>query len=156
MIIVSVSLLQFAVRSTDRYIFCHDYGASVILLQLTVVSCKRMTHLKLYPTAYDKVTRSARGSNFLYSICNPRSFIICFSIFYAIYTIIYWQIRHGGVMEQTLLQVQLQIQLTLLLFSCDALFVMAASSLPYTFVLVIHCLAWLPFLLTANLNIAFE
>lgn len=70
-----------------------------------------------------------------------------------VYPTAYEKIKHGAVVEWTLVQVQLQILFTPLLFSCDALVVMA-SSLPSTLLLVIHCLAWLPFLLTANSSIA--
>jgi hypothetical protein len=135
-------------------VFCKKYWASIMLLQLSVAKEWHISET-VYTIAYDKVTSFCPWVYFFYILSVTLIASLSVSLFfYAIYTI-YRQIRHGAVVERTLLQVQLQIQFTLFLFSCDALFVMVASSLPYTFLLVIHCLAWLLFLLTANLNIAF-
>lgn len=163
MIIVSVSILQFSVR-TDGYIF------AMIVVPVSLLRSSRSMELVLccyswllsiakewyiseivYPTAYEKVTRSARGS--IFSILYAIAVAYLFQYFLGYLTISYGQIKHGAVVEWTLVQVQLQILFTPLLFSCDALVVMA-SSLPSTLLLVIHCLAWLPFLLTANSSIA--
>ena len=132
-------------------VFCKKYWASVMLLQWQLSVAKEW-HISeiMYPTAYDKVPRSARGSNFFYILSVILVASLSVSVFFILFgrlDMVVWWSKHFSRFSCKSNSPRY--------FSRDALFVMAACSLPYTFLLVIHCLVWLLFLLTANLNIAF-